>query len=204
MPEIPDLNIFSSNLAKRLVGKTLVGIHILVPRKLKEPEVAFQAALEGKQLTAVKRVGKQLYFHFDGGHVLGLHLMLFGSMHWYADQNENKFTIAELLFADGTGLAITDWQKSVMLALDPEIAKVPDAMELPEDYLYPALKKMNKPIKTVLTEGKVVQGIGNAYVDEILYTAKLSPFSIASKIPEAKVGVLTKACLLYTSPSPRD
>ncbi|WDF78977.1 Fpg/Nei family DNA glycosylase [Mucilaginibacter sp. KACC 22773] len=193
MPEIPDLNIFSSNLAKRLVGKTLTTIGILVPRKLKEPEAAFKAALEGLQLTAINRVGKQLYFAFGNRHVLGLHLMLYGSMHWYESKNENKFTIAELLFSDGTGLAITDWQKSVMLMLDPEISKVPDAMELPANYLETALKKIGRPIKTVLTDGKVVQGIGNAYVDEILYAAKISPFSIANKIPEEKINILTYA-----------
>ncbi|NCD68263.1 DNA-formamidopyrimidine glycosylase family protein [Mucilaginibacter agri] len=192
MPEIPDLNIFSSNLAKQLVGKTLDSIDILVPRKLKEPEAAFKEALEGQQLNAINRVGKQLYFKF-AGHVLGLHLMLYGSMHWYEGNNENKFTIAELKFSDGTGLAITDWQKSVMLSLDPEISTVPDAMELQDGYLQTALKKISRPIKTVLTDGKVVQGIGNAYVDEILYAAKLSPFSIAAKIPNEKIMVLTKA-----------
>jgi formamidopyrimidine-DNA glycosylase len=193
MPEIPDLNIFSSNLAMRLAGKTLTSISILVPRKLKEPEAAFKAALEGQQLTAVKRVGKQLYFHFKDGHVLGLHLMLYGSMHWYEGKNENKFTIAELLFSDGTGLSITDWQKSVTLTLNPEISTVPDAMALKEGYLDTALEKINRPIKTVLTDGKVVQGIGNAYVDEILYAAKLSPLSISAKIPKAKIQILAKA-----------
>ncbi|NCD68021.1 DNA-formamidopyrimidine glycosylase family protein [Mucilaginibacter agri] len=192
MPEIPDLNIFASNLAKRLAGKTLSNIRILVPRKLKEPEAAFKEALEGQQLKSINRVGKQLYFEF-AGHILGLHLMLYGSMHWYEGANENKFTIAELLFSDGTGLAITDWQKSVMLALDPEISIVPDAMDLKNDYLQTALKKISRPIKTVLTDGKVVQGIGNAYVDEILYAAKLSPFSIAAKIPEEKITVLTNS-----------
>ncbi|QEC74720.1 DNA-formamidopyrimidine glycosylase family protein [Mucilaginibacter ginsenosidivorax] len=192
MPEIPDLNIFSGNLAKRLVGRTLSNIHIGVPRKLKEPEAAFKAALEGRQLTAVRRVGKQLYFEFDR-HVLGLHLMLYGSMHWYESKNEHKFTIAELLFSDGTGLAITDWQKSVTLTLDPEISTVPDALALKEGYLETALKKIGRPIKTVLTDGKLVQGIGNAYGDEILYAANLSPFSIAAKIPEAKIDTLTKA-----------
>jgi len=193
MPEIPDLNIFSSNLAKRLVGKKLTSIRIPVPRKLKEPEAAFKAALEGQELTAINRVGKQLYFNFKDGHVLGLHLMLYGSMHWYEGKNENKFTIADLLFFGGTGLAITDWQKSVTLSLDPEVSTVPDAMELKEGYLYTALEKINRPIKTVLTDGKVVQGIGNAYVDEILYAAKLSPFSIAAKIPEKKISILTEA-----------
>jgi formamidopyrimidine-DNA glycosylase len=192
MPEIPDLNIFRTNLAKRLVGNTLAKISILVPRKLKEPEAAFKAALERKNLSAISRIGKQLYFEFDE-HILGLHLMLYGSMHWYENKNENKFTIAELLFSDGTGLAITDWQKSVMLALDPEISNVPDAPDLKEGYLENALKKIGRPIKTVLTDGKVVQGIGNAYVDEILYAAKLSPFSIANKIPGQKIQILAEA-----------
>jgi formamidopyrimidine-DNA glycosylase len=192
MPEISDLNVFCTNLAKRLVGKTLANISILVPRRLKLPEADFKVALEEQDLKAVKRVGKQLYFEFTD-HVLSVQLMLYGSMYWYEANNANKFTIAELLFADGTGLAITDWQKAVILTLDPEISKVPDAMHLPEGYLAKALKGKTKPIKTVLQEGKVVQGIGNAYVDEILYAAKLSPFSIADKIPEQKIELLTKA-----------
>ena len=70
---------------------------------------------------------------------------------------------------------------------------MPDALELSDDYLKTALKKINKPVKTALQEGKIVQGIGNAYVDEILYAANISPFSIAAKIPEKKIDVLTKA-----------
>ena len=193
MPEIPDLNIFRMNLAKRLVGKSLAAIRIIVPRRLKLPEAAFQEALGGLELTAINRIGKQLYFHFGEKHVLSIQLMLYGAMHWYEEKNENKFTIAELLFGDGTGLAITDWQKAVILTLDPQISQVPDAMDMPDNYLDTALKKINKPIKTVLQEGKVVQGIGNAYVDEILYAANLSPFSIASKIPVTKVHAITKA-----------
>jgi formamidopyrimidine-DNA glycosylase len=193
MPEIPDLNVFCTNLAKRLSGKKLSHIHILIDRRLKLPEADFQAALEGQTLTAINRIGKQLYFVFGQAHTLSIQLMLYGSMHWYEGKNENKFTIATLEFADGTGLAVTDWQKAVILTLDPDISKVPDAMELPNDYLETALKKIAKPIKTVLQEGKVVQGIGNAYVDEILYAANISPFSIANKIPQKQINVLTKA-----------
>jgi formamidopyrimidine-DNA glycosylase len=193
MPEIPDLNIFRINLAKQLIGKELSSISIHILRRLKLPEGVFKEALEGQVLTAINRKGKQLYFVFREQRVLSLQLMLYGSMHWYEGKNENKFTIAELLFSDGTGLAITDWQKAVILTLDPEISKVPDALGLPDGYLNNALKGIGKPIKTVLQEGKIVQGIGNAYVDEILYAAKISPFSVADKIPEEKIKVLTKA-----------
>jgi len=193
MPEIPDLNIFTLNLTKRLVGLKLSTIRILIPRRLKLPEVAFQEALEGLVLTGINRIGKQLYFNFGEQRVLSIQLMLYGSMHWYEGMNDNKFTIAELLFSDGTGLAITDWQKAVILTLDPVISKVPDARSIPEGYLVTALKKKSHPIKTVLTEGKVIQGIGNAYVDEILYAANISPFSIADQIPEEKIATLTKS-----------
>ncbi|UOE50973.1 Fpg/Nei family DNA glycosylase [Mucilaginibacter sp. SMC90] len=193
MPEIPDLNIFCDNLGKRLVGKKLTSIRILVDRRLKLPGTAFIEALEGRELTAINRIGKQLYFVFGKAHTLSVQLMLYGSMHWYEGKNENKFTLAEFVFSDEIGLAITDWQKAVILTLDPEISEVPDAMHLPGDHLTKALKEINKPIKTVLQEGKLVQGIGNAYVDEILYEANISPFSIAGKIPEKNIHILTKA-----------
>lgn len=193
MPEIPDLNIFSRNLSKRLVGKKLELLNVLIPRKLKVSESVLKNALEGQLLKAINREGKELYFVFENGHTLSVHLMLHGTMYWYENTNEQRFTIVELLFSDGTGLAITDWQKAVILTLDPKPAKVPDAMAIPEGYLLKALKGTSHAIKTVLTEGKVVRGIGNAYVDEILYAANISPFSKADKIPAAKVDDLIKA-----------
>jgi formamidopyrimidine-DNA glycosylase len=193
MPEIPDLNIFSRNLAKRLLDKRLALFKVIIPRKLKVPESAFKDALEGQVLTSIVREGKELHFKFENGHVLGLHLMLHGTMYWYEGENRNRFTIAELLFSDGTGLAITDWQKAVILTLDPKRVKAPDAMNMPEGYLALALKNVPHSIKTTLTEGKVVRGIGNAYVDEILYAAKISPFSKADKIPVGRVDDIVKA-----------
>lgn len=193
MPEIPDLNIFSRNLSKRLIGKELTTIDIIIERQLKVPASTIKEALEGQVLTAITREGKELYFHFKNGHVLSIHLMLFGAMYWFEGRNENKFPIADLLFADGTGLAITDRQKSVILTLDPKPTGVPDAMSIPEGYLHTALKSSAHPVKSVLTDAKVVRGIGNAYVDEILYAARISPFSKANKIPKSKVDDLVRA-----------
>jgi formamidopyrimidine-DNA glycosylase len=193
MPEIPDLNIFSKNLAKRLVGKHLMELNVLVPRKLKVPETVLKESLEGQELIAITREGKELHFAFRNEHVLSVHLMLHGTMYWFEGDNEQKFTIVQLKFSDGTGLAITDWQKAVILTLDPKPTSVPDAMNMPDGYLSDALKGKSHYIKTVLTEGKTIRGIGNAYVDEILYAAKISPFSKADKIPEKKIDVLTKA-----------
>ncbi|MBE9585974.1 Fpg/Nei family DNA glycosylase [Mucilaginibacter sp. JRF] len=193
MPEIPDLNIFKQNLVKKIVGKKLSRINIIINRRLKDTEKDIQKAIEGQILIAIERSGKELHFGFENGHSLGLHLMLHGTMYWYEDNNDNRFTIAELLFSNGTGLAITDWQKAIILTLDPKLSSIPDAMKMPENYLNKVLAKNSRPIKTVLTDGKTVTGIGNAYVDEILYDAKISPFSKANKIPEDKIDVLTKS-----------
>jgi len=193
MPEIPDLNIFSRNLAKQLVGKKLSKIEVLVPRRLKVSEAELKEAFEGETLIAIERSGKELHLEFTNGHILGIHLMLHGTMYWYNEINENRFTIAEMLFAGGRGLAITDWQKAVILTLDPKPVAVPDALNMPPNYLSSKLNSISHAIKTVLTDGKTVRGIGNAYVDEILYEARISPFSIANKIPQDKIAVLTKA-----------
>ncbi|MBS1526679.1 MAG: Fpg/Nei family DNA glycosylase [Bacteroidetes bacterium] len=192
MPEIPDLNIFRKNLAKKLEGRVLSEINIVNPRKLKIPVEDLKAALDGKKLKSIERKGKELHFHFDG-HTLGVHLMLHGAMFWFGEKYNKALTIAELHFADGTGLAITDWQKAVILTLDPKPNKTPDAMDMPKGYLNEALKKSNKHIKTALTEGKIVQGIGNAYIDEILYAAGVSPYSKANKIPDKKIDDITQA-----------
>ncbi|MBL4678011.1 MAG: Fpg/Nei family DNA glycosylase [Mucilaginibacter sp.] len=193
MPEIPDLNIFQKNLAAKLVGQRLVNLSILIERRLKRPVAEFKSSLEGAKLLSIDRVGKELHFGFDNGHTLGLHLMLYGEMHWFEGVNENRFPIAELMFENGTGLAICDWQKSVILTLDPEASKVPDALAIPSGYLANKLAKSAKVIKTVLTDGKVIGGIGNAYVDEILYEAKVSPLSIASKLPKDVIAKIEQA-----------
>ena len=175
------------------MGKELSLINIVVPRKLKVPESDIKDALEGQRLTSITREGKELRFAFENGHILSVHLMLHGTLYWYDNNNENRFTIAELLFSDGTGLAITDWQKAVIITLDPKPSKVPDAMSIPDGYLMDTLQRVTLPIKSVLTDAKYVQGIGNAYVDEILYAARISPFSEANKIPANKVDELSKA-----------
>jgi len=97
MPEIPDLNIFRKNLAKKLEGKILSEINIVNPRKLKIPVEDLKAALDGKKLKSIERKGKELHFHFED-HTLGVHLMLHGAMFWIGDQYNKALTIAELLF----------------------------------------------------------------------------------------------------------
>jgi formamidopyrimidine-DNA glycosylase len=193
MPELPDLQVFSRNLTKALKGKKLEKIDVKVAAKLNVSEQELKDALEGNSIAKVIRVGKELHFEFDNKHILGLHLMLHGQLFLYDKTNENKFTIVEMLFDDGTGLALTDFQKAATPTLDPADNNTPDALDFNDEYLADKLSASKSPVKTVLIDQHVLRGIGNAYADEILYDAKLSPFSPSNKIPASKIKQLIKS-----------
>jgi formamidopyrimidine-DNA glycosylase len=193
MPELPDLQVFSSNLNKLFKGKTLDKIEAPKHKKLNVTVKELKAALEGQELSHVKRVGKELHFEFAGQQVLGLHLMLHGQFHTFDGDNTNKFTIVELLFEGGKGLALTDYQGAATPTLNPEEKDVPDALAIDAAYLKQKLSKKRSPVKTVLMDQKVLRGVGNAYADEILWHARISPFSPANKLPQQAVDTLIKA-----------
>ncbi|NLR66213.1 Fpg/Nei family DNA glycosylase [Chitinophaga varians] len=195
MPELPDLNVFSHNLEKTLLHKQLETIEVVVKKKLRTPEKELKAALEGQRLESIRRVGKELHFEFKNGHVLGMHLMLHGKLYLFDRQNEQKHTICTLLFKDGKGLALTDYQGQANIFLDPDPKEAPDALskELTEAWLKAALAKKRTAIKKFLTDQKNILGIGNAYADDILWEARISPFSVANQIPSAAVKSLHKA-----------
>ena len=190
MPELPDLQVFSKNLTRIFKDKKLETVNISVSGKLNVPVKQLQDALEGQVLSSIDRVGKELHFAFKNGHVLGLHLMLHGELHLFETKNEHRFGIIELIFEDKKGLALTDFQKAATPTLDPDKSTVPDALELDIKYLEQKLCSTKSAVKTILMDQKVLRGIGNAYADEILYDAKLSPFSVSNKIPADKVKVL--------------
>lgn len=195
MPEIPDLEIFARNLLKVFKNKTLEKLEVVVPRKLKVSEAELKAALEGHQLQDVKREGKTLQLHFGGGNVLGVHLMLHGRIHPIGGDEEVKFQIIRFWFKGDQGFAITDWQKQATPTLNPQASKVPDALakEMDLDYFKKILSGSDAHIKNLLMDQKKIRGLGNAYVDEILWLARINPFSIAAKIPEATAETLYKA-----------
>jgi formamidopyrimidine-DNA glycosylase len=193
MPELPDLQAFSGNLTKLFAKKKLDNISVPNAKKLDVTVKELRDALEGQSLTAVKRAGKELHFEFKNGHVLGMHLMLHGQLHLFDGDNANKYTIVELIFEGGKGLALTDFQGAATPTLDPKPNEVPDALDVDIDYMKAKLGKTRSAVKTVLMDQKIIRGIGNAYADEILWDARLSPFSASNKIPEANIKTLLKS-----------
>jgi formamidopyrimidine-DNA glycosylase len=194
MPELPDLAVFAENLTKKLANKKLVKLKVVINKYLKTSEGKLKKALEDQKLIEVFREGKELRFLFQNGNVLGLHLMLHGNIEFFEKKNDQKHTVAELWFEDKTGIAITDWQKNARLSLNPEKKEAPDALskKITFQFLKEKLSKSKALIKAFLTDQEIIRGIGNAYADEILHEAKISPFSISKEIPEDKMKLLVK------------
>jgi formamidopyrimidine-DNA glycosylase len=192
MPELPDLQVFSRNLNEKLAGKTIKNITILKLPKLNVSEQELKEKLEGAELERVYREGKELRLQFNNGQRLGIHLMLNGKLHLFDRNNIQKNTLLELLFTDNAGLALTDFQGFANATLNPEEREAPDALSigLNEGYLENKLKTSRSNIKSLLLDQNFIRGIGNAYADEILWVARISPFSIGNKIPKEKVKTL--------------
>jgi formamidopyrimidine-DNA glycosylase len=195
MPELPDLQVFSRNLNKTIVGKTVRTITVPVARKLNVSAKTLKKKLEGQKLTAVERVGKELQFTFKSGDVLALHLMLRGKLNYFEGKNDARFAIIEILFTDNTGLAMGDFQKAATPTLNPEVRDAPDALSKDADFKFfkTILQKKKSNIKSVLLDQHVVRGIGNAYADDILWEAGISPFSICNQIPDTYIKRLVKS-----------
>ena len=195
MPELPDLQVFSHNLTKILKGKELKKITIVYTKKIKVPQKEFKNKLEKQSVRKVYREGKELRFEFSNGNILGMHLMLKGQLYLYEKKNEHKRTIAELLFTDGIGLALDDYQGQATITLNPEISKTPDALSKETNLAFfkRELATTGTTIKNFLLDQHKLRGIGNAYADEILWDARISPFSVCRKIPEEKIKQLVKS-----------
>lgn len=195
MPELPDLQVFSRNLSEKLVGKKVQSLTVAYKKKLKAPEKDLRHAIEKATLKSVYRDGKELHFEFDNGNVLGLHMMLKGQLHLYHKKHDEKYPIIELLFTDGTGLTMTDWQGQATPTLNPVPRAAPDALSKSVTYTFlkEALARSKSTIKKVLMDQEIIRGIGNAYADEILWEARISPFSISNKIPETAIKALAKS-----------
>jgi formamidopyrimidine-DNA glycosylase len=195
MPELPDLQAFSKNLTSLIAGKKIKQVRIPYGKKLKTPAKDFSKVLEGRKVKKIYRQGKELYFEVDSGDTLALHLMLRGQLFFFEGEHDKKYPIIELAFADGSGLVMTDFQGQATPTLNPEEHDGVDAMSEEVDFAF-LKKKFNgskASLKNVLLDQHFIRGIGNAYADEILWHAGISPFSIAGKIPGSSIRKLAKA-----------
>ena len=167
-------------------------------------------AAAGRVVQGIRRLGKRLVFELEGGPVLALHLMISGRLHWRAAgaAMPKRTGLAAFDFAAGTLLlteASTKQRAALHLFADPAALEALDAgglepLTMSTEALAEVLSKATHTLKRALTDPRLFAGVGNAYSDEILHRARLSPFKLTSQLDEAErarlhtaiVGVLTE------------
>ena len=188
MPELPEIEVFTNNLNKLIAGKKILKIKVVNGKKLKDSPKELSKRLDGKELKRIYRAGKEMRFEFKDGTLLGMHLMLTGDIFPFEKNNMHQSTIVEMYFEGGQNIALNDRMKNAHVKLDPVDKNGIDALakELTFKYLKEAFKTKKK-VKNLLLDQDVIRGIGNGYSDEILWAAKISPYSIAQAIPDKKI-----------------
>jgi formamidopyrimidine-DNA glycosylase len=191
VPELPDIVIYIEALEKRIVGQTLEGIRMVSPFLLRTVDPPLASA-QGKRVRELRRVGKRIAIGMDDEIWLVLHLMIAGRLHWQkcGAKVSRPRGLAAFDFSNGT-LVWTEAgsQKRASLhvvrgeaglgALDPGGLEV---LEADVDQFATVLTSANHTLKRALTDPRLFSGIGNAYSDEILFEAQLSPLALTQKL----------------------
>jgi formamidopyrimidine-DNA glycosylase len=191
MPELPDISAYLTALEPRIVGQPLEHVRIASPFLLRTVDPPL-ATVEGKRVRALRRIGKRIAIGLDDDFWLVLHLMIAGRLHWRAKDAKlgGRNYLAAFDFPNGS-LVLTEagakrraslhavGGEQSLRELDPGGIDV-FASSLEE--FREALAAENRTLKRALTDPRIVSGIGNAYSDEILHAAKLSPIMLTGKL----------------------
>ncbi|GAB4305004.1 MAG: Fpg/Nei family DNA glycosylase [Candidatus Bipolaricaulota bacterium] len=186
MPELPDLEVVKDILTPRIVGQVVRGVEVNRVGLLRTREEGV-ALLVGRELQAIGRRGKYLAFSFGSDLHLLVHLMRWAWL-WHGDRGYPPTTATDLrvAFEDGTDLRLIEarsprlaaaWMVSDLVAVEPlqNLGREPLSEEFTVDVLRGLVAGRRRPLKRILTDQSLIAGIGNAYADEILFRARLSP-----------------------------
>jgi formamidopyrimidine-DNA glycosylase len=198
MPELPDVTVYLEALTQRVVGQRLDKILILLPFLLRTVEPPITIA-EGRRVTEVRRIGKRLAIGLEGDLWLVFHLMIAGRLHWFdAGTAARRAALLRLQFGNGT-LTLTEAgtkrRASLHFLHGEEALRLQDPggleiMTATAAEFAERLRSGNHTLKRALTDPRLFSGIGNAYSDEILHAAKLSPVMLTSRATDAEISRL--------------
>jgi len=202
MPELPDILAYIAALEPRVVGRRLDRVRLASPFLLRTFDPPVQA-VEGGRVTGLRRLGKRIAFQLDNNIYIVLHLMISGRLHWRGAglKLAGKRNLAAFDFENGT-LLLTEAssKKRASLHLVRGESGLADfdrgGLEVGEADLpsfRAALILENHTVKRALTDPRLFSGIGNAYSDEILHAARLSPAKWTSRLTEEEIEALYRA-----------
>ena len=202
MPELPDITVYVEQLARRIVGTTLERVTVLSPNLLRTVEPPLEATF-GRAVRGVSRLGKRIVIALDGDLNLVLHLMISGRLHWKPRGTKlgRKTGLGVFDFAGGA-LTWTEAStrkraslhvvagEAALQALDPGGI---EPLSASAAEFAAALARERHTLKRALTDPRVLSGVGNAYSDEILHRARLSPFRLTTRLESAEIETLRAA-----------
>ena len=196
MPELPDITVYLEALTQRVLGARLETVRLTHPFLLRTVDPPL-SALHGRKVVELRRVGKRIAFGFEADLWLVLHLMIAGRLHWFAAgaKKSGRAALAAFVFDTGT-LTLTEagtrrrasmhvfGSSAALAAHDPGGLEV---LESPFEQFRTRLTAENHTLKRALTDPRAFSGIGNAYSDEILHHAGLSPVALTQKLDAASI-----------------
>ena len=194
MPELPDITAYLTALEPRILGQQLQQIRIQSAFLLRTAQPPISAA-EGRKVVALRRIGKRIAIGLEGDLWLVLHLMIAGRLHWRAAGAKlaGRNALAAFDFPAGS-LVLTEAgskRRASLHVLSGEAALQDidpggiDVLSATQETFRAALTSENRTLKRALTDPRVLSGIGNAYSDEILHAAQLSPIVMTRKLSDA-------------------
>src|SRR5512132_601236 len=208
MPELPDVDVYCEALAKRVAGRPLENVRTLNPFVLRTAVPPLSATF-GRRILDVRRLGKRIVLVLEGETFIVVHLMIAGRLRWLArgQRPPGRVTLALFDFPDGT-LALTEAgtkrRASIHVVAGADALDEFDAGGLEVEHadattFAARLRAENHTLKRALTDPHILSGIGNAYSDEILHRARLSPLALTQRLGQAETSQLyeaTRATLL--------
>jgi formamidopyrimidine-DNA glycosylase len=206
VPELPDVTVYVEHLARRLVGATLESVRVTSPNLLRTALPPLREA-EGRRVLGVRRLGKRIVLALEGDLSLVLHLMISGRLHWKEGRPKSatgrpkptpRGLSATLVFSSGTLTlteASTQKRASLHLVRDPNALDPGgiEPLEASAGEFREALVRESHTVKRALTDPRLFHGIGNAYSDEILHRAKLSPLVLTGRLTQEEIERLRAA-----------
>ena len=202
MPELPDLTVYLEALAQRVAGERLERVQLLAPFLLRTTLPPLHSA-HGRRVQQLRRIGKRIALGLEGDLWLVFHLMIAGRLHWFprGAAPARRAALARLEFGSGT-LTLTEAGSRrraslhVLQGAEALQRQDPGGLEVLAASLAEfgaRLRSENHTLKRALTDPRLFSGIGNAYSDEILHAARLSPVTLTSRLDDAAVARLYAA-----------
>jgi formamidopyrimidine-DNA glycosylase len=203
MPELPDVTVYVEALSERIVGRKLTGLRLRSPFVLRTVEPRPSAAV-GRTVVGVRRIGMRIVTSLEGDLHLVVHLMIAGRFQWKPKPGAalgGRISLAAFDYESGT-LLLTEAstkQRAALFVVQGEAALADfdrggiEPLECTAAQFARALTEENHTVKRSLTDPTILSGIGNAYSDEILHRARMSPVTLTSRMTEEQLARLFAA-----------